>query len=113
VYVSDFGKHQVILHRYMRSSVVLCLDPNYWAVRYLRSPQKRKLAKTGDGEKYQLITEWGLIARNWKASSNQIADITDAPRLAEDARRAALTPKQRRDEDYAGAIAKFQERLSA
>jgi hypothetical protein len=73
VYVSDFGNHQVILHRYMRSSIVLCLDPDYWAVRYLRKPQKRKLAKTGDGEKFQIITEWGLVARNWKASSKVVA----------------------------------------
>lgn len=73
VYVSDFGKHQVILHRYMRSSVVLCLDPNYWALRYLRPFKKRELAKTGDGSKYQIITEVGLVARNWKASSKVVA----------------------------------------
>ena len=73
VYVSDFGKHQVILHRYMRSSVVLCLDPDYWAVRYLRKPQKRKLAKTGDAEKQQIIGEWALVARNWKANSKVVA----------------------------------------
>ncbi len=73
VYVSDFGKHQVILHRYMRSSVVLCLDPDYWAIRYLRNFQKRKLAKTGDAEKFQIISEWALIARNWKANSKVVA----------------------------------------
>jgi hypothetical protein len=73
VYVSDFGKHQVILHRYMRSSVVLCLDPDYWAVRYLRKPMKRKLAKTGDAEKFQIITEWALSCRNWKANSKVVA----------------------------------------
>lgn len=73
VYVSDFGKHQVILHRYMRASIVLCLDPDFWAVRYLRSPQKRKLAKTGDGEKFQIVTEWALVSRNWKASSKVVA----------------------------------------
>jgi hypothetical protein len=73
LYVSDFGKHQVILHRYMRSSVVLCLDPDYWAVRYLRKIQKRKLAKTGDAEKFQIIGEWALVARNWKANSKVVA----------------------------------------
>lgn len=72
VYVSDFGKHQVMLHRYMRASVVLCLDPNYWATRWLRKVTKRKLAKTGDGEKYQVICEWTLVARNWKASSKVV-----------------------------------------
>lgn len=73
VYVSDFGRHQVVLSRYMRSSTVLCLDPDYWAVRYLRKPQKRKLAKTGDAEKFQIITEWCLVARNWKANSKVAA----------------------------------------
>lgn len=73
LYVSDFGRHQVVLHRYMRSSVVLCLDPDYWAVRYLRKISKRKLAKTGDAEKFQLIGEWALVARNWKANSKVVA----------------------------------------
>lgn len=73
VYVSDFGVHQVILHRYMRSSVVLCLDPDYWSIAQLRGFQKRQLAKTGDGEKYQVIWEGGLEARNWRASSKVVA----------------------------------------
>lgn len=73
VYVSDYGTHQVILHRYMRSSVVLCLDDEYWAIRWLRKPLKRELAKTGDGTKYQIICEWALVARNWKASSKVVA----------------------------------------
>jgi hypothetical protein len=73
VYVSDFGTHQVILHRYMRASIVLCLDPDFWAIRWLRKPMKRELAKTGDGTKYQIISEWALVARNWKASSKVVA----------------------------------------
>jgi len=72
VYVSDFGVHQVILNRYGRDSVVLCLDPSYWAVRYLRKPLKRELARTGDAQKYQIITEWALVARNWKANSKVV-----------------------------------------
>ena len=73
LYVSDFGRHQVILHRYMRASVVLCIDPSYWAVRFLRRPQSRELARTGDGRKYQIITEHALVARNWKANSKVVA----------------------------------------
>ena len=73
VYVSDFGVHQVILNRYGRDSVVLCLDPSYWAIRFLRKPFKRELAKTGDARKYEVITEWGLVARNWKANSKVVA----------------------------------------
>lgn len=73
LYVSDFGRHQVILNRYGRDSVVLCIDPSFWAVRYLRKPMKRELARTGDARKYQIITEWALVARNWKANSKVVA----------------------------------------
>jgi hypothetical protein len=73
LYVSDFGRHQVILHRYMRSSVVLCIDPSYWAIRFLRKPLSRPLARTGDGLKYQIITEHALVARNWKANAKVVA----------------------------------------
>jgi|SRR6185436_10378918 len=73
VIVSDFGTHKVILHRYMRSSVVLNIDPDFWAIRWLRKPLKRELAKTGDGTKYQIIAEWALVARNWRASSKVVA----------------------------------------
>jgi hypothetical protein len=73
VYVSDFGRHTVVLHRYMRSSVILCLDPNYWAISFLRRPMARELARTGDGTKYQIITEAGLVARNWQSSAKVVA----------------------------------------
>lgn len=73
VYVSDYGRHTVVLHRYMRSSVVLCLDPNYWALAFLRRPLARQLAKTGDGTKYQLLTEATLVARNWQSSAKVVA----------------------------------------
>jgi hypothetical protein len=72
VYVSDFGRHTVVLHRYMRDQVVLCLDPNYWAIAFLRRPMARELARTGDGTKYQIITEGTLVARNMQASSKVI-----------------------------------------
>lgn len=72
VYVSDFGRHTVVLHRYMRDQVVLCLDPNYWAIAFLRRPMARELARTGDGTKYQIIAESTLVARNPQASSKVV-----------------------------------------
>jgi hypothetical protein len=69
IYVSDYGRHTIMLHRYMRTSVVLCLDPDYWAVAFLRRPFMEELAKTGDGEKRQLISEFTLVARNPNASA--------------------------------------------
>lgn len=73
LYVSDFGRHQVQLHRYMRTSVVLCLDPSYWAVAFIDRPFTEELAKTGDGTKHQMVTEATLVARNWKANSKVVA----------------------------------------
>lgn len=72
LYVSDFGRHQVILNRYGRNTCVLCLDPSYWAIRFLRRPQRRELARTGDGTKHQLITEWALVAKNWRANAKVV-----------------------------------------
>ena len=77
LYVSDFGTHQVVLNRYGQSGIVLCIDPSFWAVRYLRKPFKRELARTGDATKYQILTEWGLVARNWKANA-KVVNCTDA-----------------------------------
>jgi hypothetical protein len=73
VYVSDYGVHTVMLHRYMRTSVVLCLDPDYWATAFLRKPKMEELAKTGDGEKRQIITEFTLVSRNHSASAKVVA----------------------------------------
>jgi len=72
-YVSSFGNHRVVMHRYMRTSVVLCLDPQYWACSFLRRPFSEQLAKTGDGTKHQILTEFGLVARNPSSSSKVVA----------------------------------------
>jgi hypothetical protein len=69
LYVSDFGRHTIVLHRYVRQSVVLILDPAYWAVAYLDKPFMERLAKTGDGEKRQIISEFTLVSRNSNASA--------------------------------------------
>lgn len=73
LYVSDFGHHQVILHRYMRTSVVLCIDPSLWAVAFIDRPFAEELAKTGDGTKHQLLSEFCLVARNWQGNSKVVA----------------------------------------
>lgn len=73
MYVSSFGSpHMVVLSRYVRDSVVLCLDPDYWAVAYLRKPQMKDLAKTGDATKKLLVAEFGLVCRNPNASSKVV-----------------------------------------
>jgi hypothetical protein len=73
MYVSSYGSpHMVTLSRYVRSSVVLCLDPDYWAVAFLRNPQVKDLAKTGDATKKLIVTEFGLVCRNPNASSKVV-----------------------------------------
>lgn len=74
MYVSSYGSpHMVVLSRYVRDSVVLCIDPDYWAVSFLRRPRVVQLAKTGDANKKMLITEYGLVCRNPSASSKVVA----------------------------------------
>lgn len=69
MYVSEVGNHTIVLHRHMRTGVVLAIDPEYWAVAFLRSPFMETLAKTGDGHKRQIIAEWTLVGRNANSSA--------------------------------------------
>lgn len=74
VYVSDFGEHVVVASHFSRDQTVLILDMDYWAVAMLRGMQKEKLAKTGDSEKWHLVTELTLESRN-EAASAKITDV--------------------------------------
>jgi hypothetical protein len=73
MYVSEWGNHTIVLHRHVRSSVVLMLDPDYWAVAMLRAPFMEELAKTGDGEKRQILAEYTLVGRNPNSSAKAVA----------------------------------------
>ena len=74
VYVSDFGEHVVVPSHFSRDQTVLILDMDYWAVASLRGMMKEKLAKTGDSDKWHLVTELTLESRN-EAASAKIADV--------------------------------------
>jgi hypothetical protein len=73
VYVSEYGTHNFILHRHVRGDAVLCLDPEYWSIATLRAPFMEELAKTGDGEKRQILSEFTLVSRNHSASAKVFA----------------------------------------
>lgn len=73
LYVSSYGTHRVVMHRHVRTSVALLIDPEYWAVSFLRRPFKKSLAPTGDADKHQFLAEFGLVARNEKASAKVVA----------------------------------------
>lgn len=73
IYVSEYGDHMIKLHRHVRSSVVLVLDPDFWAIAQLRAPQQLNLAPTGDAEKVSMLMEFTLVARNHLANSKVAA----------------------------------------
>lgn len=72
-YVSEFGVHELILHRHVRSSVVLALDPEMWAVGFLRAPFSEEMAKTSDGTKKAMRAELTLVSRNASANAKVVA----------------------------------------
>lgn len=73
IYVSSFGRHTVRMHRHVRSSVALCLDPDMWSVSFIDRPFMEPLAKTGDANKVMLLSEFGLVSRNHAASAKVVA----------------------------------------
>jgi len=64
LYVSNYGTHTIVLSRYIRASVVIALDPDMIAVSFIDRPFAEELAKTGDGRKYALRSEFTLVVRN-------------------------------------------------
>jgi hypothetical protein len=69
VYVSDFGSHKWVLNRYMKTTTVFCLDPEFISVAWLDPFKLHDLAKTGDAEKKMLIGEFTLVNDNPDAHS--------------------------------------------
>lgn len=69
-YESDFGKLKVVANRFQRPRDVLAMEMDRWAVAYLngRKMISIPLAKTGDSDRRQLLSEYALVARNEKAS---------------------------------------------
>lgn len=77
VYVSDFGEHRIVPNRFQRDRDGFVLDMEYWKVSFLRSPRNWPLAKTGDTERRQILTEFTLESCN-EAASGVIADLTSS-----------------------------------
>jgi len=75
VYQSDFGELEVITNRFMRARDCLVLEKRMFAVAYLRPIRMVRLAKTGDSERRQIITEFTMEVRN-EASSGAVWDLT-------------------------------------
>jgi hypothetical protein len=77
-YESDFGKLKVVANRFQRTRDVLVLESDKWAVAYLngRKMVSIPLAKTGDSDRRQMLSEYSLVARNEKSSGGVFDNTT-------------------------------------
>jgi hypothetical protein len=69
VYVSAYGRHNIMLSRYTRATTVFCFDMSTWEVAYLRPFQTVEIAKVGDSERRMLLAEYSLIAKSPRANT--------------------------------------------
>lgn len=75
VYVTPWGTVEFKPSRENRSRDVFIMQDDMWAVATLRPTKNEALAKTGDSEKRQVVTELTLVCRN-EAASGGIFDNT-------------------------------------
>jgi hypothetical protein len=78
VYESDFGRLKVVPNRFQRTRDVLVLQMEMWAIAYLngRRMVSIPLARTGDSERRQMLSEYSLVARNEKSSGGVFDNTT-------------------------------------
>jgi hypothetical protein len=76
-YESDFGRLKIVPNRFQRARDVLVLQMDMWAVAYLNGRRivSIPLAKTGDSDRRQMLSEYALVSRNEKASGG-VFDLT-------------------------------------
>jgi hypothetical protein len=67
VYVGTYGTVKLVADRYINALDVLLIDPEYAAIAVLRPMDSWRLAKVGDNESEQVLTELTLEVRNEKA----------------------------------------------
>lgn len=77
VYESDFGNLKIVPNRFQRARDALILDMAFWKVGFLpgREFKTHDLAKTGDTDRRQILSEYTLEASQEKASGI-VADLT-------------------------------------
>ena len=77
-YESDFGVVKVLANRFSRARDVLVLEDDKWAIAFLngRNMISIPLAKTGDSDRRQILSEYGLVSRNEKSSGGVFDNTT-------------------------------------
>ena len=68
IYVSDFGSLAVVPNRFQVQTSMLVLQMDMWCMSTLAEFQETPLAKTGDSDRVQLLSEYTLEAKNAKSS---------------------------------------------
>ena len=68
IYRTPWGSVEFMPSRENRSRDVFILQDDMWGVGILRATKNEELAKTGDSEKRQVVTELTLVSKNQKAS---------------------------------------------
>ena len=74
VYVSDFGRIDLIPHPYALTRDCVLVDPELVAIGTLDGWKSSELAKTGDSERFLLTAEKTLVVKNEKAHA-VVADL--------------------------------------
>lgn len=76
-YKSNFGTFRVVPNRFQRDATALVLDLDYFCLSTLRDMEVEELAKTGDSDKSQIVTEFTLECKN-ELASGKVTDLTVA-----------------------------------
>jgi hypothetical protein len=74
IYTSDWGTLSVNPHPYALTTTVIAYDPDMWSAAFLRNFSLEELGKSGDSDKWMLVAEVTLEAKNEK-SSGQVRDL--------------------------------------
>jgi hypothetical protein len=69
VYVSPFGDQKVVMNRWQKTSDAFLFNPSMWKKLVLRPWFRKNLAEIGDSKQMELIGEYSLKHRNFKASA--------------------------------------------
>jgi hypothetical protein len=75
IYESDFGALTAVPNRFQQARSAYVLQPDMFAVSFLRDFQLADLAQSGDAQKKFLLAEYTLESRN-QAASGGIFDLT-------------------------------------
>ena len=78
VYVTPWGTIEFMPTRENRSRDIFIMQKDMWACGVLRATKNEPLAKTGDNEKRQVVTELTLVCRNEAASGGIFDNTTTA-----------------------------------